>query len=78
MMEQKLDNYIEEMKKSNTREEMKAIITKAFYDNEVTDKDFSDLVSIFIPIIENNLGIHIDNYEKTNTSSYQKILELNF
>ena len=68
-MEQKLDNYIEEMK---------AIITKAFYDNEVTDKDFSDLVSIFIPIIESNLGIHIDNYEKTNTSSYQKILELNF
>ena len=77
-MEQKIDNYIEEMKKSNTREEMKAIITKAFYDNEVTDKDISDLASIFIPIIENNLGIHIGNYEKTNTSSYQKILELNF
>lgn len=77
-MEEKLENYIKEMEQAKTKEEIKEIITKTFDDDDINDKDFDDLINTFIPIIENNLGIHIDNYEETETSNYQKVLELNF
>lgn len=73
-----MEKYLIDIKNSNTRLEIKEIIIKLFNDESISDIDFDYLISEFVSIIENKLRIKIDNFENTDTSYYQKILELNF
>lgn len=73
-----MEKYLEDIKQSKTREEIKKILETLFNDNTINDIDFDYLIGQIIPIIENNLQIKIDNFENTDTSSYQKVLEFDF
>lgn len=73
-----MEKYLIDIKNSNTRLEIKEIIINLFNDESISDIDFDYLISEFVSIIENKLRIKIDNFENTDTSYYQKILELNF
>lgn len=72
------NKYIEMIKKANTKEEIKDIIKLATNDNDFEDKDYDNFIYYIVPIIEEKLGIQIDNFENTNTGVFEKIIDLQF
>ena len=66
------------IKNASTKAEIKDIIKVATNDNDFEDNDYDNFIYYIAPIIEDKLGIQIDNFEKTDTGAYQKIIDLEF
>lgn len=74
----KYNEYMKLIKNAKTKAEIKDIIGIATNDNDFEDKDFDNFIYDIAPIIEEKLGIKIDNFEETDTGLFQKIIDLQF
>lgn len=74
----KYNEYMKLIKNAETKAEIKDIIGIATNDNDFEDKDFDNFIYDIAPIIEEKLGIKIDNFEETDTGLFQKIIDLQF
>lgn len=74
----KYNEYMKLIKNAKTKAEIKDIIGIATNDNDFEDTSFDNFIYDIAPIIEEKLGIKIDNFEETDTGLFQKIIDLQF